>query len=108
MDVSSHVETVALLSKPKSTQHIEVELDMDELDLTAAENKATYEEIKEYVLEKHGLKVSSLYISQIKRKCGLDVGQNYNLSKKEDAKVPQCPPEKEAAIVEALKYFQMI
>ena len=62
----------------------------------------------ERVLEQAGLKVSSLYISQIKRKCGLDVGQNYNLSKKEDAKVPQCPPEKEAAIMEALKYFQMI
>ena len=81
---------------------------MDELDLTAAESKATYDEIKGYVQKKHELKVSSLYISQVKRKCGLDVGQNYNLSKKEDAKVPQCPPEKEAAITEALKYFQMI
>ena len=68
---------------------------------------ATYEQIKAYVLEKLGLKVSSMYISQIKRKCGLDVGQNYNLSKKEDAKVLQCPPEKEAAIMEALKHFQM-
>lgn len=106
--VSRHVETVCLLSKLKSTQHIEVELDMDELDLTAAEKKATYDEIKAYVLEKYGLKVSSLYISQVKRKCGLDVGQNYNLSKKEDAKVPRCPPEKEAAIIEALKHFQMI
>ena len=84
-------------------------LNLDELDLTAAESKATYEEIKKYVLAKYGLKVSSLYISQVKRKCGLDVGPNYNLSKKEeDAKVPQCPPEKEAAIVEALKHFQMI
>ena len=64
--------------------------------------------IKAYVPEKHGLKVSSLYISQVKRKCGLDVGQNYNLSKKEDAKVPQCSPEKEAAIMDALKHFQMI
>ena len=80
----------------------------DELDLTAAESKAIYDEIKAYVLEKYGLKVSSLYISQVKRKCGLDVGQNYNLSKKENAKVPQCPPEKEAAIMEALKHFQMI
>ena len=103
-----HVETVCLLSKLNTKQHIEVEIKMDELDLTAAESKATYEEIKEYVLEKHELKVSSLYISQVKRKCGLDVGQNYNLSKKEDAKVPQCPPEKEAAIMEALKYFNMI
>lgn len=105
---TAHVETVCLLSKLNAKQHIEVEIKMDELDLTAAESKATYDEIKEYVLEKHGLKVSSLYISQVKRKCGLDVGQNYNLSKKEDAKVPQCPPEKEAAIMEALKYFQMI
>ena len=104
---TGNVETVVLLSKLNAKQHIEVELNLDELDLTAAESKATYEEIKEYVLEKHGLKVSSLYISQVKRKCGLDVGQNYNLSKKEDAKVPQCPPEKEAAIMEALKYFRM-
>ena len=103
-----HVETVVLLSKLNTKQHIEVELNLDELDLTSAESKATYDEIKAYVLEKHGLKVSSLYISQVKRKCGLDVGQNYNLSKKENAKVPKCPPEKEAAIMDALKYFQMI
>lgn len=106
--MSVHVETVVLLSKLNTKQHIEVELNLDELDLTAAESKATYDEIKAYVLEKYGLKVSSLYISQVKRKCGLDVGQNYNLSKKEDAKVPQCPPEKEAAIMDALKHFQMI
>ena len=105
---TANVETVVLLSKLNTKQHIEVELNLDELDLTAAESKATYDEIKAYVLEKHGLKVSSLYISQVKRKCGLDVGQNYNLSKKEDAKVPQCPPEKEAAIMDALKHFQMI
>ena len=105
---TSHVETVVLLSKLNTKQHIEVDLNLDELDLTAAESKATYDEIKAYVLEKYGLKVSSLYISQVKRKCGLDVGQNYNLSKKEDAKVPQCPPEKEAAIMDALKHFQMI
>ena len=103
-----HVETVVLLSKLNTKQHIEVELNLDELDLTAAESKATYDEIKAYVLEKYGLKVSSLYISQVKRKCGLDVGQNYNLSKKEDAKVPQCPPEKEAAIMDALKHFHMV
>lgn len=108
MLVSTHVETVVLLSKLNTKQHIEVELNLDELDLTAAESKATYDEIKAYVLEKHGLKVSSLYISQVKRKCGLDVGQNYNLSKKEDAKVPQCPPDKEAAIMEALKHFHMV
>ena len=105
---TNHVETVVLLSKLNTKQHIEVELNLDKLDLTSAESKATYEEIKAYVLEKHGLKVSSLYISQVKRKCGLDVGPNYNLSKKEDAKVPQCPPEKEAVIIDALKHFEMI
>ena len=105
---TAHCETIVLLSKLNTKQHIEVELNLDELDLTSAESKATYDEIKAYVLEKHGLKVSSLYISQVKRKYGLDVGQNYNLSKKEDAKVPQCPPEKEAAIKDALKHFQMI
>ena len=105
---TKHCETVCLLSKLNTKQHIEVELNLDELDLTAAESKATYDEIKAYVLEKYGLKVSSLYISQVKRKCGLEVGQNYNLSKKEDAKVPQCPPEKEAAIMDALKHFQML
>ena len=105
---TSHVETVCLLSKLNAKHHIEVELNLNELDLTASESKATYDEIKDYVLEKHDLKVSSLYISQVKRKCGLDVGQNYNLSKKENAKVPQCPPEKEAAIIDALKHFQMI
>ncbi|HJA48122.1 MAG TPA: 23S rRNA (uracil(1939)-C(5))-methyltransferase RlmD [Candidatus Agathobaculum intestinipullorum] len=105
---TGHVETVVLLSKLNTKQHIEVELNLDELDLTAAESKATYDEIKAYVLEKYGLKVSSLYISQVKRKCGLNVGPNYNLSKKEDAKVPQCPPEKEAAIMEALKHFGMV
>ena len=103
-----HVETVCLLSKLNSKQHIEVEVKMDELDITAAESKATYEEIKEYVLEKFGLKVSQLYIAQIKRKCGIIERINYNKSKKEDAKVPQCPPEKEAAIMDALKHFQMI
>ena len=105
---TDQLETVVLLSKLNTKQHIEVELNLDELDLTAAESKATYDEIKAYVLEKYGLKVSSLYISQVKRKCGLDVGQNYNLSKKEDAKVPQCPPEKEAAIMDALKHFHMV
>lgn len=107
-DKGNTVEAVLLLTKLNVERHIEVDVSMDELDVTAAESKATYDEIKAYVLEKHGLKVSSLYISQVKRKCGLDVGQNYNLSKKEDAKVPQCPPEKEAAIMEALKHFQML
>ncbi|MBM6751680.1 23S rRNA (uracil(1939)-C(5))-methyltransferase RlmD [Mediterraneibacter glycyrrhizinilyticus] len=103
-----HCETVVLLSKLKVDHHIEIELKMDELDLTAAESKATYDEIKAYVLNKYGLKVSQLYIAQIKRKCGIIERKNYNVSKKEDAKVPQCPPEKEAAIMDALKHFQMI
>lgn len=105
---TAHIETVVLLSKLKVDHHIEIELKMDELDLTAAESKATYDEIKAYVLNKYGLKVSQLYIAQIKRKCGIIERKNYNVSKKEDAKVPQCPPEKEAAIMDALKHFQMI
>ena len=105
---TAHVETVVLLSQQKPDDTIEIDLDLDELDATAAETKATYEEIKAYVWDKHHLKVSSLYISQIKRKCGLEVGQNYNLSKSENPKVPKCPPEKEAAIMDALRHFQMI
>ena len=107
--VSNHgVETVCLLSKLNAKQHIEVEIKMDELDLTAAESKATYEEIKEYVLEHSGMKVSSLYIAQVKQKCGIIERENYNKPKSEDAKQPQCPPEKEKAIMEALKHFGMI
>ena len=105
---TEHVETVCLLSKLKSTQHIEVELDMDELDLTDAEKKATYQKIKEYVLEHTSLKVSSLYIAQVKQKCGIIERENYNKPKSEDAKQPQCPAEKEKAIMEALKHFGMI
>lgn len=102
------VETVVCLSQQKPDDVIRVGLDLDELEVTPAESRATYGEIKAYVWEKFGLKVSSLYISQVKRKCGLDVGENYNLPKSENAKQPQCPPEKENAIVEALKHFQMI
>lgn len=105
---SCHVETVCLLSKLNAKQHIEVEIKMDELDLTAAESKATYEEIKAYVLEHSGMKVSSLYIAQVKQKCGIIERENYNKPKSEDAKQPQCPVEKQAAIMEALKYFNMI
>ena len=105
---TAHVETVVLLSKGEiDSKKVRVEFSLEDMDMSGFQNGATYEQIKAYVLEKHGLKVSSLYISQIKRKCGLDVGQNYNLSKKENSKVPQCPPEKEAAIMEALKHFQM-
>ena len=104
---TKHVETVCLLVLRNPVTHINIDVDVEEM-VQDKRGLATYGQIKEYVLEKHGLKVSSLYISQVKRKCGLDVGQNYNLSKKEDAKVPQCPPEKEAAIMEALKHFQML
>ena len=105
---TKHVETVVLLSKLNTKQHIEVELNLDELDLTAAESKATYEEIKEYVLEHTGLKVSHLYIAQVKQKYGIIERENYNKPKSENSKQPKCPPEKEAAITEALKYFGMI
>ena len=103
-----HVETVCLLSKLHADQHIEVELKMDELDLTAAESKATYEEIRDYVLEHTGLKVSNLYIAQVKQKCGIIERVNYNLPKSENSRQPKCPPEKEAAIREALEHFRMI
>lgn len=106
---ADHIETVVLLSKGEiDSKKVRVEFSLEDMDMSGFQKGATYEQIKAYVLEHTGLKVSSLYISQIKRKCGLDVGQNYNLSKKEDAKVPKCPPEKEAAIRDALKYFQMI
>ena len=103
-----HVETVVLLSQQKPDDHIEIDLDLDDLDATSAELKATYQEIKDYVLKEFGLKVSSLYISQVKRKCGIEVGENYNLPKSENVRVPQCPKEKEEAIKAALKYFAMI
>ena len=105
---TANVETVVLLSRKTPDDTIEVDLDLDELDITAAESKATYQEIKDYVLKEFGLKVSTLYISQIKRKCGIDVGEHYNISQKENQKVPQCPKEKEDAIRAALEHFAMI
>ena len=106
---TNHVETVVLLSKGEiDSKKVRVEFSLEDMDMSGFQKGATYEQIKTYVLEHSGLKVSSLYISQVKRKCGLDVGQNYNLSKKEDAKVPQCPPEKERAIRDALKFFHLI
>lgn len=105
---TAHVETVCLLSKLQSKEHIEIEVKMDELDLTAAEKKATYEEIKAYVLEHTGLKVSYLYIAQVKQKYGIIERENYNKPKSEDTRQPQCPPEKEKAITEALRHFGMI
>ena len=105
---ADHVETVCLLSKLQSKEHIEIEVKMDELDLTAAEKKATYEEIREYVFEHTGLKVSHLYIAQVKQKYGIIERENYNKPKSEDTRQPQCPPEKEKAITEALHHFGMI
>ena len=118
------METVVLLSQQKADDYIEVELELDEMDLTTAESKATYKEIQEYVLKEYGLKVSNLYISQVKRKCGIEVGENYNLPKSEGARgpvdlcsartgaetarQPQCPEEKEKAIRDALEHFGMI
>ena len=108
---TNHVETVVLLSqlKQKPDDYINVTIELDDVDITSAETKATYDEIKKYVAEHNaGMEVSNLYISQVKRKCGIEVGKNYNLSKNEDSRQPQCPEDKESAIVEALKHFKMI
>lgn len=105
---TAHVETACLLSKLQSKEHIEIEVKMDELDLTSAESKATYEEIREYVFEHTGLKVSYLYIAQVKQKYGIIERENYNKPKSENARQPQCPPEKKKAITEALRHFGMI
>ena len=104
-----HVETVVLLSKGEvDSKKIRVEFSLENMDMSEFQDGATYTQIKDYVLEHSGLKVSNLYISQIKRKCGIGVGKNYNLPKSEDSRQPQCPPEKEKAIREAFKYFGMI
>lgn len=104
---TSHVETVVLLSQRRPDTHIDIKLDLSELDITSAETKATYQEIKDYVLDKHGLKVSTLYISQVKAKCGIIERENYNKDK-EGHRVPKCPKEKEEAIMDALIHFNMI
>ena len=106
---TAHVETVVLLSKGEvDSKKIRVEFSLEDMDMSEFQDGATYPQIKDYVLEHSGLKVSNLYISQIKRKCGIEVGKNYNLPKSEDSRQPQCPPEKEKAIREAFKYFGMI
>ena len=106
---TEHIETVVLLSKGEvDSKKIRVEFSLEDMDMSEFQDGATYPQIKEYVLEHTGLKVSNLYISQIKRKCGIEVGKNYNLPKSEDSRQPQCPPEKEKAIREALKYYGMI
>ena len=103
-----HVETVVQLSQQKPDDVIEVDLDISELDITSSETKATYSKLKQYILEQTGLSVSSLYIAQIKNKCGLNMRDNYNLPKSENAKKLKCPAEKEAAIMDALRHFKMI
>ena len=106
---TAHVETVVLLSKGEvDSKKIRVEFSLEDMDMSEFQDGATYTQIKDYVLEHSGLKVSNLYISQIKRKCGIEVGKNYNLPKSEDSRQPLCPPEKEKAIMEAFKYFGMI
>lgn len=104
---TNHVETVVQLVRKNPDTHIDFEISLDEFDLTAAESKATYQEIKDYVFDKYGLKVSSLYISQVKTKCGIIERENYNKGEGK-SRVPQCPPEKEKAIINALKHFKMI
>ena len=106
---TTHVETVVLLSKGEvDSKKIRVEFSLEDMDMSEFQDGATYTQIKDYVLEHSGLKVSNLYISQIKRKCGIEVGKNYNLPKSEDSRQPLCPPEKEKAIREAFKYFGII
>ena len=107
--LSTHVETVVLLSNGEvDSKKIRVEFSLEDMDLSEFKGKATYEQVKAYVLEQTGLKVSSLYIAQIKKKCGLDVGENFNLPKSENARQPQCTPEKEEAIMQAFKHFGII
>ena len=124
--LSTHVETVVLLSKGAKgpvdlcsarteverrlvdSRKVKVDFSLENMDLSEFKGKATYEQIKAYVLEKTGLKVSSLYIAQIKKKCGLDVGENFNPAKSENARQPQCTPEKEDAIMQAFRHFGII
>lgn len=106
--VSSHVETVVLLSQRRPDEHIDIKLDLSELDVTAAETKATYREIKDHVLEKFGLSVTNLNIAQVKREFGIIERENYNFPKSDKSRQPKCVPEKERAIKATLKHFGMI
>ena len=108
-DNESTVETVVLLSKGMvDSRKVKVDFSLEDMDLSEFKGKATYEQIKTYVLEQTGLKVSSLYIAQIKKKCGLDVGENFNLPKSENARQPQCTQQKEEAIMQAFKHFGIV
>ena len=107
--LSTHVETVVLLSKGMvDSRKVKVDFSLEDMDLSEFKGKATYEQIKTYVLEQTGLKVSSLYIAQIKKKCGLDVGENFNLPKSENARQPQCTQQKEEVIMQAFKHFGIV
>ena len=102
-------ETVVLLSKGMvDSRKVKVDFSLEDMDLSEFKGKATYEQIKAYVLEQTGLKVSSLYIAQIKKKCGLDVGENFNPAKSENTRQPQCTPEKEVAIMQAFRHFGIL
>ena len=106
--VSTHVETVVLLSQQKADDYIEIDLDLDEMDITSAETKATYREVQQYVLQTTGLMVSNLNIAQIKDKCGFDKRENYNKPRTANSRQPKCTPEKEKAIMDAFRHFGMI
>ena len=102
LDNDTQNETVVLLSKGMvDSRKVKVDFSLEDMDLSEFKGKATYEQIKAYVFEQTVLKVSSLYIAQIKKKCGLDVGENFNLPKSENARQPQCTPAKEDAIIQA-------
>ena len=105
---TAHVETVVQLVRKKPDTYIDITVDMDELDLTSSEAKATYDEIKDYIFDTYRVKVSSLYIAQVKQKHGIIERDCYNNSKKDNPKQPQCPPEKAKLIEEALRHFKMI
>ena len=112
LEQSSHVETVVLLSKgvvdKDNFRKVKVDFSLEDMDLTELRGKATYAQVKEYILNEFGLKVSSLYIAQVKKKCGIETGENHNLPKSEDARQPQVTPEKEDAIMKAFRHFGVI
>ena len=108
LDNDTHIETVCLLSLKKDTPKIEVTMEPDEKSNYTPEEKATYQKIKEYVKNKYGVNVHTRYIAEVKRMCGLDMGENYNKSKKENPEVKHCPQEKVEYIKDALKYYSVI
>ena len=105
---TGHIETIVKLSLKKDTPKIEVTMEPDEESNYTPEEKATYPKIKEYVKNKYGVNVHTSYIAQVKRMCGLDMGENYNKSKKENPEVKQCPQEKVEYIKDALRHFGLV